>query len=67
MPPDSTESADDFLPVGASAALVGVSADTLKRWEGDGRIKSVRTPTGHRRYRRSDVLALLTDDEPASA
>lgn len=49
----------EHLPVGAAAALIGISADTLRRWEKAGRISSVRTPTGHRRFKRDDVLALL--------
>jgi excisionase family DNA binding protein len=49
----------DHLPVSAAAALIGISADTLRRWEKAGRIASFRTPTGHRRFRRDEVLALL--------
>lgn len=49
----------DLIPVGEAAKLIGISADTLKRWEKAGRISSVRTPTGHRRFDREDVLALL--------
>lgn len=49
----------DHLRVGEAAALIGVSADTLRRWEKSGRISSFRTPTGHRRFRRDDVEALL--------
>lgn len=49
----------EHLPVGAAAALIGISADTLRRWEKAGRITSVRTPTGHRRFNRNEVLALL--------
>jgi excisionase family DNA binding protein len=42
-----------------AADLMGVSVDTLRRWERAGRITAVRTPTGHRRFKRSDVEALL--------
>lgn len=55
----------DHLPVSAAAALIGISGDTLKRWERAGRISSFRTPTGHRRFRRDDVLALLSDKASA--
>lgn len=48
-----------WLPVSAAAALAGISIDTLKRWETAGRITAARTPTGHRRYRRTDVESLL--------
>ncbi|MCG7596302.1 helix-turn-helix domain-containing protein [Mycobacterium sp. PSTR-4-N] len=56
---------DELLPPAQSAQLIGVSVDTLKRWEKSGRITAVRTPTGHRRFWRSDVLALLTGEVPA--
>ncbi len=55
----------DHLSVGAAAALIGISADTLRRWEKHGRIASFRTPTGHRRFRRADIEALLTAGDAA--
>lgn len=58
---------DDLLASGEAAKLIGVSRDTLKRWEKKGRISSRRTPEGHRRYRRGDVEALLTESVEASA
>ena len=58
---EHAQSPDDLLPSGAAAALAGVSRDTIKRWESNGIIASKRTPTGHRRYRRGDVEALLTN------
>lgn len=58
---------DELLTVGQAAALVGVSTITLKRWEASGRIRSERTPTGHRRFRRSDVEALLTPSTDTTA
>jgi excisionase family DNA binding protein len=53
----------EYLAVGEAAALVGVSVDTLRRWERAGQIKAVRTPTGQRRFKRSDVEALLREGE----
>lgn len=50
---------DRPLTVGQAAKIVGVSVDTLKRYEQRGLIKSERTPTGHRRFLRSDVEKLL--------
>lgn len=54
-----------ILPIGEAARMLGVTVGTVRRWDKDGRISSFRTPTGHRRFRRDDVLALLT--EKASA
>lgn len=38
------------VSIGKAAALLGVSRDTLRRWESAGKIKAERTPRGHRRY-----------------
>lgn len=54
---------DELLQPSDAASLIGVHPDTLKRWEAKGRITSLRTPEGHRRFRRGDVEALLTQAE----
>jgi excisionase family DNA binding protein len=41
------------------AALFRVDAKTVTRWAANGRINSIRTPGGHRRFRESEVQALL--------
>jgi molybdopterin-binding protein len=46
---------DDALRIGAVASLLGVSADTLRRWERDGRIAFERR--GGRRYLPAAELA----------
>lgn len=50
---------NELLSIGEAASRIGISRDTLRRWENDGRISSLRTPTNHRRYRSADVDALL--------
>jgi excisionase family DNA binding protein len=47
-----------WLRVSDVATLLGVSANTVRRWTDDGRVRCQRSPGGHRRYLRSDVLAL---------
>ena len=42
-----------------AAALLGITPDTLRRWEREGRIQAEWTPGGQRRYREADVKALL--------
>ena len=39
-----------YVSIGPAAKLLGVSISTLRRWEREGRIRSERTPAGHRRY-----------------
>lgn len=55
-------SPDDLLPIGTAAAMVGVSVDTLRRYESEGKITARRTPGNQRRFRRADVLDLIGDD-----
>jgi putative resolvase len=42
------------ITIGQLAELKGVTVDTIRRWEKDGKIKSVRTDGGHRRYDLAD-------------
>lgn len=44
------------------AAAFRVDAATVSRWARAGKINSVRTLGGHRRYRESEVRALLSGD-----
>ncbi|MET8334428.1 BldC family transcriptional regulator [Streptosporangium canum] len=48
-----------LLTAGEVAALFRVDPKTVTRWAKTGRIPSILTPGGHRRYRRVDVEALL--------
>ncbi|MFD6097845.1 helix-turn-helix domain-containing protein [Nocardiopsis flavescens] len=41
------------------AALFGVDAKTVTRWVLRGRLPGVRTPSGHHRFRKEEVLRLL--------
>ena len=63
---DATE--ETLYPIGDTSRQLGVSIDTLRRWEREGKITSVRTPGGQRRYARSEIDRLLhADDERTSA
>lgn len=50
-----THSEQDLLSIGEAARLMGVSVGTLRRYDADGKISSVRTLGGQRRFRREDV------------
>ena len=45
-----------------AAYLLGVSTDTLRRWEKEGKITSSRTEGGHRRYDLTDILKDKEDE-----
>ncbi len=49
---------DEFLTPGRVAALLDVDQKTVTRWARSGKLAFIRTPGGHRRYLRSDVLAI---------
>jgi len=62
MPPD-----DDLLTAGQAARQLQVSIDTVRRGGEAGKIPMLRTPTGNRRFRRSDVEAVLIPIDTAGA
>jgi excisionase family DNA binding protein len=50
-----------LLTPGEVAALFRVDPKTVTRWATAGRIGSIRTPGGHRRFRESEVKTLLAE------
>ncbi len=53
------EARERLLTPGEVASLFRVDPKTVTRWAAAGRIGSIRTPGGHRRFRESEVRALL--------
>ena len=60
------DNSERLLTPGEVAALFRVDPKTVTRWAASGRISSIRTPGGHRRFRESEVHALLRGDGQAS-
>ncbi len=53
-------SADRLVPIHEVALRFGVSADTVRRWSGVGRLHEVRLVPGGRRYfRESEVVSIM--------
>jgi excisionase family DNA binding protein len=50
---------DDLLTPGEVAKLFGVDPKTVTRWASAGKLSPLRTLGGHRRYRSTEVYALL--------
>lgn len=46
------------LSVGEAAAALGISADTLRRWDRNGRLRTVRDERNQRRVPVSEILRL---------
>jgi excisionase family DNA binding protein len=57
------ENRDRLLTPGEVATLFRVDPKTVTRWAASGRIGSIRTPGGHRRFRESAVRALLNGED----
>jgi excisionase family DNA binding protein len=60
------EVGERLLTPGEVAALFRVDPKTVTRWAAAGRISSIRTPGGHRRFRESEVQALLANGGQAA-
>ncbi len=50
---------DEWLSLSEASELLGVHPVTLRRWANRGILPTIRTPGGHRRFRRQDVEALM--------
>ncbi|MEJ7650610.1 MAG: BldC family transcriptional regulator [Nakamurella sp.] len=50
-----------LLTPGEVAQMFRVDPKTVTRWASAGRIGSIRTPGGHRRFRETEVVALLRE------
>jgi molybdopterin-binding protein len=58
MAPRETQ---DHLRIGVAAELLGVGVDTLRRWEADGRLRTIRTAGGQRLVPVAEVSRLLAE------
>ncbi len=56
-----------MLRIGEAAELLGVGVDTLRRWEADGRLTTVRTDGGQRLVGLAEVSRLLAERRRAAA
>lgn len=59
--PMPREGSERLLTPGEVAALFRVDPKTVTRWAASGRIRSIRTPGGHRRFREAEVNRLLRE------
>ena len=54
---------EDLLTPAETAAAFRVTVSTTRRWQSEGKLTEIRTPGGARRYRKTEVLALLKASE----
>ncbi len=55
-----------LLTPGEVAELFRVDRKTASRWAASGRLASIRTPGGHRRFFEADIRALLAEESAAA-
>ncbi len=53
-----------WLPLGQAATRLGVDEATLRHWADTGRVRTFRTPGGHRRFQEGDLRALMHQEVP---
>lgn len=58
---------DRLMSSGDVAKMFRVDPKTVTRWAKQGKIKSVKTPGGHRRYFESDIMSLFKQSENTSS
>lgn len=56
---DNRTPPESLLTPGEVATLFRVDPKTVTRWAQAGKVPSIRTLGGHRRYRESDIRSLL--------
>ncbi len=56
-----TPRSERLLTPGEVAAMFRVDPKTVTRWASAGRLGSIRTPGGHRRFRESEVQSLIAE------
>lgn len=49
---------NELIPIGKAAQILGVSVDTLRRWDKSGKLVPTISPKGHRRYLKTEIEAL---------
>jgi excisionase family DNA binding protein len=52
----------ELLTPGEVAVMMRVDPKTVTRWARGGKLTSIRTPGGHRRYLESEVRAFIEDE-----
>jgi len=52
---------EEYINTKTARQILGVSTITLRDWDKKGRIKTIRTPSGHRLYYKRDILAITNE------
>jgi len=52
---------EELISISEAASILGVSIDTLRRWDRSGKLKSLKLAGGHRRYYKSQLELYLSN------
>ena len=55
---DKRQAANELVKIGEASKLLGVSIDTLRRWEKNGWLRTIKTPGGTRLYDKEQLIKL---------
>src|SRR5258705_11175734 len=66
MPTSAIKPRQSAIRVGEAAEVLGVSIDTLRRWESAGRLKVSRSKGGQRLVAMSEIRRLQTQRRPGN-
>jgi excisionase family DNA binding protein len=61
----TVEAVVEWLTLRQASELLGVHPATLRQWSDEGKIKTLRTPGGHRRYARAELEQFLRQAQSA--
>jgi excisionase family DNA binding protein len=61
---DRPKSPDVLLTTAEVAMMFRVDPNTVSRWASQGKLSAIRTPGGHRRFRKTDVDRVLDGEHP---
>ncbi|MBI4329641.1 MAG: helix-turn-helix domain-containing protein [Chloroflexi bacterium] len=64
---ESEEPSGPWLALREARRLLGVNETTLRHWADSGRVRSFRTPGGHRRFSREDIASFTRERSVAVA
>lgn len=53
------EGNNEWIPIGKAAQYMGISRDTLRRWEKAGKLKAVRSPSNRRYYTKKQLDQIM--------
>lgn len=64
--PTDTYPDEGYLRIGEAARRVGVSVETLRRWDREGKLEARRLPSGQRVYAPSDLAEVISNSGGAA-